>query len=508
MADKSISFASGEDNLRPITNARCVMMEGVGSLHNARKGAVQVPLGIIADGSITSASRFSSTKFSGMTTSVVMKEPFVTPFVGVKFNVHIDSSLEGLQVKVYYGYNEGMSSTTSNVSKYSSPAMVDGDSFAMPIDNYNVANGYDMSRGYYRIAFISSSLSMDYEDIAEAIRLGYIAVTYEDPCSNVVARNPRATEVIEVSKTFSASTPRHRNFVFTHVSDLHSHGIALMDALKYSKAINSQGLFITGDVAAQSSYDGYGYVHEFCKNFPFPSFLTTGNHDGVGVSSLATFNNAFFAEMTASFGYTRGSGQGYYYKDLAEPKIRIIVLDCCDSSASYRTDSVGSAQISWLQNTLANTPSGYGVIIAMHQPVGNPTAASRKAHPSFAQCDDFTNWGGTSWTGASDIRAAVDSFIGNGGEFIMYCCGHQHADSVGIIGNTSHTQLQACIGTPNGNQDMQQEIASVGDGMGSARDLFNAYIIDRTRHTVRVVRVGANTCEDLSERLVEEFSYV
>ena len=90
----------------------------------------------------------------------------------------------------------------------------------------------------------------------------------------------------------------------------------------------------------------------------------------------------------------------------------------------------------------------------------------------------------------------------------MYAVGHWHADFVGLIGGTTKPQLQAAIGSPNGTYDMQNDVCSVGDGVGNAQDLFNAYVIDRTQHTVRVVRIGANVCEDLSERLVEEFSYV
>ena len=507
MADKTVNYKQGSDNLRPVTNAKCVMLEGVGSVFNMlNKNAVQLPLGIIAQGSITSASRYSSTKASGMATSVVMKEAFVAPYVGVTFNVSIDSELSGLHIIVYYGYNEGMSSTTSNVSKYSSKELASGDSFMFPIDNESVSGGYDKSRYYYRIGFFSSTLSLTADDIKEFIRLGYIAVTYTEHSGNVVARNPRSTEIIEISKTFSSSTPRHRNFVFSHISDTHAHAIALENALKYSQVINSQGLFLTGDVVSQSSYDGYGYVHELCKDYGCPSFLTTGNHDGVGVSSLASFNDLFFASMSKTFGYSRSSGAGYYYKDLSTPKIRVIAMDCCDSSASYRINSIGTTQITWLQNTLSSTPSGYGVIILLHQPLGNPTAESRSAHPSFAKYPELSS-SDINWTGASAVRAAVDNFIAGGGEFIMYCCGHFHADIVGAISGTSHTQLMACIGSPNGIQDMQNDICSLGDGIGKTQDLFNAYVIDRTRKTVRVVRIGANVCEDLSERLVEEFQY-
>jgi len=450
-------------SIREITTAANI---DSGSLHSAQAGAVQLPLGVLADGSITAASRYSAAKFSGMTTSVVMKEPFVAPGVGVTFSVAIDDALKGLKVKVYYGYNEGMSSTTSNVSKYSSDELADGGSFTFPVVNDGAGSGYDMARYYYRIAFVSSSLAMTAEDIAEAIRLGHLAVTFVDHAPDVVSRHPRATEIIEVSKaakTVGDPSTRHRNYVFTHISDMHANAIALHDALDYSAAVGSQGLFITGDVVAQSSFDGFGYVHHACKDYGFPSFLTTGNHDGVGVSSLASFNNMFFADMAATFGYKRGSGMGYYYMDLAQPKIRVIALDCSDTSVSYRISSIGSTQVTWLQNTLSATPAGYGVIILLHQPLGNPTAESRSAHPSFAKYPDLSS-SDINWTGASAVRAAVDNFITGGGEFIMYCCGHFHADIVGVIAGTTHTQLMACIASPNGLYDMQNDVCSVGDG--------------------------------------------
>lgn len=513
MADKKFSFKSGNDALRPVTNAKCVMAQGFGSLHEFISDLKPVLMPALAVGSINmSNSRFSTTAASGMTTSVVMKNPILIPYAGVKFNVHIDALLQGLKVIIYHGYNEGVTSSISNVSKYSSGDLLDGDSFSFPVNSAAIESStWDQNDRYYRIGFFSSELEMSLNDIKEAIRLGYIAITYEDKDSEVVARNPRPTEIIEASK--SAKTPsQHHNFVLTHVSDLHGHGIALLNALKFSKAINSQALMVTGDVVVQSSYDGYDYVHELCQEFALPSFLTTGNHDGVGASA-SSFNSGFIGPMATAFGYQRSSTSvAYYYKDLATPKIRIIVLDCCDTSASYRINSVGSAQLTWLQNTLASTPNGYGVIIAMHQPVGKLTAASVTAHPSFADWNDELDgvnysFANTTWTGASGIKSAVDSFIANGGEFIMYAVGHVHSDVVGIISGTAQTQLMAAVASPNRMLDMQYDNVALGDGRGKAQDVINAYVIDRKRHAVRVVRVGANMTTDLKERLVEEFNY-
>lgn len=509
MADKKLDLSSGSDALRPVTNAKCVMAHGVGSVHNFLNEEIPLPMPVLSEGSInTSNSRYSTAKASSKTTSVVMKNPALIPYTGVEFNIYIDDLLEGLKVIVYHGYNEGVTSTTSNVSKYMSGELEDGDVFSFPI-NYNgiqESGAYDQTNRYYRIAFVSTSLSLTTDDIKEAIRLGYLAITYKEPSKNIVLRNQRATEIIEASKC--ASKPnKHRNFAFTHISDLHGNAIALLNALEYSKAINSQGLLVTGDVVVQSSYDGYDFVHEMCAKYNFPSFLTTGNHDGVGVSSAATFNSAFIGPMATAFGYTKNSASvAYYYKDLSVPKIRIIVLDCSDTSSSYRINCVGTAQLTWLSNTLNSTPSGYGVIIALHQPVGDITEASANANPSFAKFGPLDS-AEITWTGASQIKSAVDSFITNGGEFIMYCAGHYHADVVGILQDTSKRQLMSLIATPNRMQDMQNDVLSLGDGIGKAQDLLNAYVIDRTRKTVRVVRIGANVCEDLSERLVEEFQY-
>lgn len=512
MTDKRIKFVSGSDPLRPMTNAQCVMVQGVGSLDRALKREAPVLLPTLVQGSInTSNSRYSTSLEPGMTTSVVMKNPILAPYAGVKFHVHIDDELKGLKVAVFHGYNKGITSTTSNVSETRSEDLVNGDTFDFPMDSYGIqTENWDKAHRYYRIAFFSSTLEMSVDDIKEAIRLGYLAVTYDDISGSVVMRNPRATEIIEASKTNKQPTA-HRNFVFTHISDVHGNGYTLMNSLRYSKDINSQALFVSGDVVIQSSYDGYDFVHDMCKDFGFPSFVCSGNHDGVG-QTAAAFNNDFFSQMANTFGYVKSSRSiGYYYKDLAEAKIRVITLDCSDTSASYRINCVGTTQINWLRSTLNATPSGYGVIIMMHQPVGKPSATAVAKNPSFAK--DYELLGSNSintitWTGASDIKSAVDSFIEAGGEFIMYAVGHIHADIVGIIDGTSHTQLQAVVGTPNRMLDMHVDSTALGDGIGKGQDLFNAYVIDRTRKTVRVVRIGANVCEDLSERLVEEFSYV
>ena len=504
MENKKVTYIDKDGILSPTTNERCVNTSA-GSLYKSLHEHIALPLGILSEGSITSSSKYSTSKFNGMQTSIVMKEPLLSPHAEATLYIKIE--LVDLKVKVYYGYNEGMSSTTSNVSKYSSQELSDGDSFTFPIDNYSVETGYDKSRYYYRIAFVSSTTELSVDELKHMLELGHIAISYKEPSGGVVSRNPVPTQLIEVSKGYKNMTTkaRHRNFVFTHISDLHAHGIALLNTLKYSEAINSQGLFITGDVVAQSSEDGFGYIHEFCKDFAFPSFLTTGNHDGVGLS-LSEFNSRFFNDMTATFGYNRGNF-GYYYKDLDTPKIRIIALDCSDSNSSYRIGSIGSTQVTWLQNTLSTTPSRYGVIILLHQPLGNLSEDSKTSHPSFAKYPSLAS-SEVNWTGAASVKTAVDTFIEGGGEFIMYCSGHIHADIVGFIDGTTHKQLQSCIASPNGVYDMQNDVCSVGDGIGSAQDLFNTYIIDRIRHTVRVVRVGANTCEDLSDRLIEEFSYM
>lgn len=504
MGDKKIHIIAGDSNVRPVTNAVCVKAAGIGDIQKALDGHVALPLGIIATGNInTNTSRYSTSKVA--LTSVVMKEPFLIPYSGVTFHISIDKSLDDLYIIVYYGYNEGVTGTTSNVSKYSSSRLINNSLFTFPINHGGItATGYDMTTYYYRIGFFSESLSLNENDIKEYIRLGYISITYRDDTPNVVTRNMRANEVIEASKTKRLPT-RHKNFVFTHISDLHGNGIALMDALKYSRAINSQGLFITGDVVVQSSYDGYGYIHEFCKDFDFPSFVSSGNHDGVG-QTLSLFNSNYFGDMSNSFGYEIDTSVGYYYKDLTDPKIRVIALDCCDSTSNYRISSVRSTQLSWLTKTLNSVPTGFGVIIIMHQPLDNLTEESVAAHPTFAKFGAMDN-AEINWTGVSGIKGAVDDFIDNGGEFIMYCGGHYHADIVGFIKGTENPQLMALVGSTNRMQDMHLEDGGLGDGIGNARDLFNAYVIDRVSKTVRVIRVGSNVYTDLTERLVEEFSY-
>lgn len=119
-----------------------------------------------------------------------------------------------------------------------------------------------------------------------------------------------------------------------------------------------------------------------------PQFRTVGNHDPLGYSysqnseiltqaQLYSLIGKYNAEAGNTMGSTAG---GYCYRDFAEKHLRVVCLNTAEmptassGGAEYMTD----AQKTWFSQTMASTPSGYGLIILSHHPLdwGGVCAAS------------------------------------------------------------------------------------------------------------------------------------
>lgn len=431
----------------------------------------------------------------------------------VRFKVPLDISWI-----IRYGYTDGASWTadhfTSNSyqgkgsKEFIFPPTIRGgkDTFS---DNTGDSD-IDKELCYFKIEFNNVS---DTSVFLKKIASGEISVTYYDPSGGVVARNPLATMAIGAAQLYGTNKilkPRYRNDLFIHISDTHGNIVALKDCYEYAEYIGAKGIFITGDVVAQSSYNSMDYVTK-ALSVPkdIPIFVTTGNHDGVGTSIAEVRTNLIdkVNKCNSVTNYVFPSADVcYYYQDLPTQKIRVIVLDCSDSSADYRISSIGNTQIAWLKTTLSSVPSGYGVVIAEHQFLGVPSSDFIKNNSEFVDPnrDGTGTWTYTDGTGFSEVRSAVDNFITNGGEFIMYMNGHNHCDIVGPISNATNTQLQANIANASLPLDMNGDIVSHFDGRC---DCFNVYAFNRIEHKVVVVRVGNYFTRNFTRRLYSIYDY-
>ena len=218
----------------------------------------------------------------------------------------------------------------------------------------------------------------------------------------------------------------------------------------------------------------------------------------------------------------------YWYRDFDAKKIRVISIDY------YATGypGLGQAQLSWFVDTLAATPTGYGVIILMHSPEDAVVAVEgyeKFMQPSPKYGDIFEPNG--TYVGSHPIRAIVDAFIGKttvsiaytdndesvsvsanftsrdaSTEFIAYMVGHRHEDNVGYYENSVNTQL--CLGVVCGTgmygDASHAAWANQSDLMrgdvGVTQDAFNVYGIDREKGEIRIARIGATVTERMEVR--------
>lgn len=102
-----------------------------------------------------------------------------------------------------------------------------------------------------------------------------------------------------------------------------------------------------------------------------PNFRTVGNHDALryntGITPLTDaelyqYFGRYNADGTTVMGSTTA---GYCHRDFTAKRCRVI----CLNTAEGDKENVSAAQQLWFCQTLAGTPSGYGVVILSHHPL-------------------------------------------------------------------------------------------------------------------------------------------
>ena len=340
------------------------------------------------------------------------------------------------------------------------------------------------------------------------------------------------------------------NLTFMHMSDTHCTNSAYQDSFKKSVTLfnkisggeKNQGnalkfILHTGDTRNHSFNDGFDFFEKITKELKGNIYITPGNHD-VGFGDDATkagTDEQIYLQMIApqlnkwqlnsdGTDLPHTEGKNYYFNDFTDEKVRLIVLyeyetdlelmEGNTSKLKYSRDfrAFRQAQIDWFIQTLKNTPQGYGVIIAKHQPesidgfTDNPFYSNMLTETTHMQ----------SYCGTELIAQIVQAFIDRtvfsttiqqtGGivttlnivadfsnlassEFICYCSGHTHLDMITKLKNYPK-QIELNIGANNTHYTNGSDIYQNGEGVTEL--LTNVYSIDRNRGYIYVVRLGAN----------------
>ena len=297
-----------------------------------------------------------------------------------------------------------------------------------------------------------------------------------------------------------------------HISDIHASTKNMNRIMEF--ATNEQSLLddiiLTGDIVANTYDDGMAWFDavEGTENI----LLAIGNHDVAVQGNYNTSNyteeetySRYFAPYIDNWNLTSyANNQTYYYKDYADSKVRLIVLNCMlDNDATAL-----EAQNTWLAQTLESArQAGYTVLIAEHYPPANANADDAKVTCNFTDLDKVPNARGMSTT----IQDTVQTFINSGGDFAGYICGHVHTDYVLRSPARENDELKYpnqyffCVDCSI-NQDNYSDHPRTN--LTKYFDSFNIVAVDHDKHLIKLIRVGADRDRNMRYRRTLVFDYV
>jgi hypothetical protein len=247
--------------------------------------------------------------------------------------------------------------------------------------------------------------------------------------------------------------------------------------------------------------------------------VAVGNHDVTsanytsykgwsGNTAVSDIYDKFIGEMDVSGVTLAGANKNYYYKDytsgaVSTKGLRLIVLDSCIQVSALTqsgsgvsptdTEAYVAAQLSWLESTLADAlTNNLAVLIATH---GIQAGTELQSDLGFTALADVNV--DNACVMGEDFLDAVDTFIGNGGEFVCWLGGHKHCDHIaGVSGHPNQMQILVNTATSRLYDAMQCEPYRTGyNGQApitKTTDAFDVVGIDTYYHRVKMVRIGCN----------------
>lgn len=272
---------------------------------------------------------------------------------------------------------------------------------------------------------------------------------------------------------------------FAHFSDVHGASTSVQRVVELANSVSGiDDIICTGDIVKDHFSDGLGFWDFIVGSEKILTVI--GNHDVVidssdwnNLISQAQRYETFIAPYASNWGAITTENKSYYYKDYADGKLRLIVLDCMLKN----TDA--TEQNTWLANVLSSAKSsGYSVVIAEHYPVSN----ARKIDCTFTnKIRDIQSYNVLD----TSYQQTVQAFMDNGGDFVCYLAGHVHNDE--ILYNADYPkQIFIMVDTADYGINAEYYSDTARQYGEKSQDLFNLVSIDTYAKLIKIIRIGAD----------------
>lgn len=398
--------------------------------------------------------------------------------------------------------------------------------------------------------------SADYTNVLSSITDLQIDVgNLQNATSGIIARNAEAIEAVYASCRWKRRVDHGgKNFCMAIGGDIHGGAASLANMVTFINSIEAvdAGMML-GDIVGSNWADDATFYTDGISGVEKPFLTVIGNHDAGGNTQATGYTdiadlcakfitpNIQYADL-ASGEYT--TGNTYYYKDFADYKIRVIVLNQYEYPSDFdSTNNVfvyvrgnecySQAQVAWLVNTLYNTPTDYGVIIALHAypawmlvDKSDPLTDTTETPSNISRLISYTNgfWIEDlvhAWVTGTALQQTYDytvsgtygtsisvnaNFSSRGaGEFITFLGGHWHKS---IMAATHEYGYKHFTVPATGLYASQQSETDTPRCAGiRSEDEFCVLSVDRDAKKVNIVFIGAHFTKDATDRLYNSYSY-
>lgn len=294
---------------------------------------------------------------------------------------------------------------------------------------------------------------------------------------------------IDNAKHTTSGTAKPLSIV--HFSDIHADRYALMRIVEGADNIigGYDDAICTGDMASNTggSIESWWDANVLaCIGNHDSATYTNGAYNWTGIS-MADRDAYYIAPFEINWGITHTAGTSYYYKDYADQKVRLIVMDVMlynDNGAE------ATAQTAWLEGLLADAiTNNLHVLIAIHAPHGGATPKDC----SFSKYNQGVMPTKSDCNTPQAVIDAVSAKITAGLNFIGYIVGHTHQDNIWDADGDGK-QLMYCITCAAVAQTAQWKNSDQNRQPG--QDAYNVLVIDTNKTLVKIIRCGGADIDD------------